>query len=131
MKYLFLPIHFVVGGLIRLVDFLTSPTPLQRTAEEQAKVVEACNNLTLYHYPSCPFCVRVRRHMKRLNLPIRLIDPRRDTQAMQRLVEEGGRQQVPCLQITTADGQSTWLYESADINNYLDQMFTAKPQESI
>ena len=130
MKYLFLPIHLVVGGLIRLVDLLTTPTPLQRPAEEQARIAEACNNLMLYHYPSCPFCVRVRRHMKRLNLPIRLIDPRRDAQAMQRLVEQGGRQQVPCLQIIEADGQSVWMYESADINSYLDRRFASKPLES-
>ncbi|MGD2117502.1 MAG: glutathione S-transferase N-terminal domain-containing protein [Chromatiales bacterium] len=132
MKYLFLPLHFIIGGLIRLVDFATSPTPLQRPADEQQQIAEDCKNLTLFHYPACPFCVRVRRNMKRLNLPIRRIDPRKDAQAMQRLTEEGGKQQVPCLQIIDANGQSSWLYESGDINAYLNQRFAgeAAPQSN-
>ena len=123
MKYLFLPLHLVVGSLIRIVDFLTSPSPMQRSASEQAKIAEDCKNLTLYQYPSCPFCVRVRRNMKRLNLPIRQIDPRKDDQWMQQLVNEGGKAQVPCLQIVDGNGSSNWMYESADINSYLDQRF--------
>ena len=124
MKYLFLPIHLIVGGLIRLVDFLTSPSPIQRPQLEQQAIEEKCRNMTLYHYPACPFCVRVRRNMKRLNLPIRQIDPRKDQQSMQILQQEGGKQQVPCLQIVDDNGKSTWMYESADINAYLDQQFT-------
>ena len=123
MKYLFLPIHIIVGGLIRLVDFLTSPSPMQRPQQQQQTIEEKCRNMTLYHFPACPFCVRVRRNMKRLNLPIRQIDPRKDPQWMQKLEQEGGKQQVPCLQIVDDNGKSTWMYESADINAYLDQQF--------
>jgi len=123
MKYLFLPIHFVIGNLIRLVDFLTSPTPIKRPDSEQKSVAEKCKNMTLYHYPACPFCVRVRRNMKRLNLPIRQIDPRKDPQWMQTLEQEGGKVQVPCLQIVDNSGNSTWMYESADINRFLEQQF--------
>jgi glutaredoxin len=123
MKYLFAPVHLLVGSLIRLVDFLTSPTPLKRSETAQVAVVEKCKNLTLYHYPACPFCVRVRRTMKRLNLPIRQIDPRKDPHWMHKLQTEGGKVQVPCLQIVNPDGNSTWMYESADINRYLEQEF--------
>lgn len=123
MKYLFLPIHFVIGNLIRLVDFLTSPTPIERPANEQKSIEEKCKNMSLYHYPACPFCVRVRRNMKRLNLPIRQIDPRKDPQWMQTLEQEGGKVQVPCLQIVDNNGNSAWMYESAEINKYLDQQF--------
>ncbi len=125
MKYLFYPIHFVVGGLIRLIDLLTSPKPMQRSRENQAKIDESCKNLTLYHYPACPFCVRVRRNMKRLNLPIRQIDPRKDTQALDLLQNKGGKVQVPCLQIVDPGGNSQWMYESADINAYLEEKFPA------
>ena len=124
MKLLFAPIHFIVGGLIRLVDTATSPKPLKRPAEEQQSVEEKCKNLTLYQYPTCPFCVRVKRNMKRLNLPIRLIDPRKDSEAMHLLEHEGGKIQVPCLQIVDPNGQTTWMYESADINDYLLQHFS-------
>lgn len=125
VSLLFKPLHLAVGGLIRAVDFVTSPRPLKRSADAQALVDEQCKNLTLYHFPSCPFCVRVRRQMKRLNLPIRLLDPRQDPQWMQTLQTEGGKEQVPCLQIVETDGSSTWLYESADINDYLAQRFPA------
>jgi len=123
MKILFYPIHFIVGSLIRGIDFLTSPTPVKRPAAEQQVIDEKCKNMTLYHYPACPFCVRVRRQMKRLNLPIRQLDPRKDVQWLKTLEQEGGKVQVPCLQIVSPDGQSTWLYESADINHYLQQQF--------
>ena len=61
--------------------------------------------------------------MKRLNLPIRQIDPRKHPQSMLQLEQQGGKVQVPCLQIVDSDGNSTWMYESADINQYLDQQF--------
>ena len=125
MKYLFAPLHLIVGSLIRLVDFLTSPSPIKRPDAEQQAVAEKCKNLTLYHYPACPFCVRVRRNMKRLNLPIRQIDPRKHPNRMLQLEQQGGKVQVPCLQIVDSEGNSTWMYESADINQYLDQLFSA------
>ena len=124
MKYLFLPIHLIVGGLIRVVDFLTTPASIKRPAEAQSTIDERCKNLTLYYYPSCPFCVRVKRQMKRLNLNIRKIDPRKDKEGMKNLQEQGGKVQVPCLQITSADGSSEWMYESADINEYLTKEFS-------
>lgn len=124
MKYLFMPIHLVVGGLIRLVDFLTTPASVKRSEEAQNVIDERCKNLTLYYYPSCPFCVRVKRQMKRLNLKIRLVDPRKDEVAMKNLQEKGGKVQVPCLQITSEDGSSEWMYESADINDYLVKEFS-------
>jgi len=124
MKYLFLPIHLVVGGLIRVVDFLTTPTSMKRNEAAQHAIDERCKNLTLYYYPSCPFCVRVKRQMKRLNLNIRKIDPRKDDAGMKNLQEQGGKVQVPCLQIKAADGSSEWMYESADINDYLIREFS-------
>lgn len=39
------------------------------------------------------------------------------------LEKEGGKIQVPCLQIVDTDGKSSWLYESADINQYLEKQF--------
>ena len=124
MKYLFLPIHFIVGNLIRLVDFATTPSSMKRSEEAQQVIDERCKNLTLYYYPTCPFCVRVKRQMKRLNLNISKVDPRKDELAMKNLQEQGGKVQVPCLQITGEDGSSEWMYESSDINEYLTKEFS-------
>ena len=124
LPYLFLPIHLIVGGLIRLVDILTTPGSIKRDEATQKAIDERCKNLTLYYYPSCPFCVRVKRQMKRLNLDIRKIDPRKDKEAMKNLQQQGGKVQVPCLQITADDGSSGWMYESADINEYLVKEFS-------
>ncbi len=123
MKYLFYPIHWLLGGIIRLIDFLTAPKPVQRPKEQQQQIDEQTRHLTLYHYPACPFCVKVRRHMRRLNLTIEQIDPRQDDLAMRELTEEGGKVQVPCLRISESDGSHRLMYESADINDYLDQRF--------
>ena len=124
MKYIFLPIHFIVGNLIRLVDFVTTPGSIKRDEDAQKAIDERCQNLTLYFYPTCPFCVRVKRQMKRLNLDIKKVDPRKDETAMKNLKEIGGKVQVPCLQITAEDGNSEWMYESADINEYLLKEFS-------
>ncbi len=123
MKYLFMPIHWLVGGLIRLVDVLTSPKPVHRSDEEQQAINEACKNLTLYRYPTCPFCVKVKRRMRALNLPIRQIDPRKDSDARELLEKQGGKLQVPCLQIVDTNGESQLMYESSDINAYLQNRF--------
>jgi len=123
MKYIFYPIHLIVGSLIRLIDWLTSPRKMQRPPEKQADVDEQTRHLTLYHYPACPFCVRVRRNMRRLNLDIKQVDPRKNDLAMRELTEEGGKIQVPCLRISESDGSHRLMYESADINAYLDKRF--------
>lgn len=124
MKYLFLPIHLILGSLIRLVDILTTPGSIKRNEISQQAIDERCKHLTLYFYPSCPFCVRVKRQMKRLNLNIDKIDPRKDDAAMKKLMQNGGKLQVPCLEIRSEDGTTEWMYESADINEYLVKEFS-------
>lgn len=123
MKYLFLPIHWIIGGLIRLIDYLTAPKPLQRPEEKQKEIDESCQSLTLFHYPACPFCVKVRRNMRRLNLPIEKVDPRKDPVAMDELTNQGGKVQVPCLKISEGE-EVRWMYESSDINSYLEEQFS-------
>ncbi|MBE1043526.1 glutaredoxin, partial [Escherichia coli] len=48
------------------------PRKLQRSAEAQAEVERALRNLSLYQFRACPFCVKTRRAMHRLNLPMQL-----------------------------------------------------------
>lgn len=75
----------------------------------------------LYHFTTCPFCVRVRSAAHRLGFDLEMKNIRADVEARQELIEGGGSQQVPCLRIEGDDGAVEWLYESADIVRYLEQ----------
>ena len=74
---------------------------------------------------TCPFCIKVRRTLRRLSLNVELRDARADDAHRAALVAGGGKPQVPCLLITAADGGQTWLYESDAINAWLDREFGA------
>lgn len=76
-------------------------------------------SLALYHMVHCPYCARVRHVIDELNINIPLHDIYTDSVKAKELVANGGKRQVPCLRIETADGKTQWLYESQDIINYL------------
>jgi|SRR5690554_2098065 len=111
-----------LGQLVVMGDALTRPAKQQRTPEAQAAVDQAAANLSLYQFHGCPFCVKTRRAMHRLNVPVELRDASNDNAHRQALLEQGGRIKVPCLRIEES-GQSTWMYESNDIINYLETRF--------
>ncbi len=113
-----------LGRIIVVLDFLTRPKQTQRTSAEQAAVDEAARGLALYQFYACPFCVKTRRAMHRLNVPIELRDARKDPVHRRALGEEGGRIKVPCLRIQD-HGEVTWMYESSDIIAYLERRFGA------
>ncbi len=75
-------------------------------------------SLTLYHLPSCPFCIRVRQVADDLGIPLTLIDVARDRAAYDSLLDRRGRGTVPVLGIPTPDGERL-LPESDDIIAYL------------
>ncbi|WP_027350051.1 glutaredoxin family protein [Halotalea alkalilenta] len=108
---------------VRLYDRLRRPSPMQRTPERQAEVDLATQRLVLYHFQTCPFCVRVRHKIAELGLDIEMRDTLLDPHNRQALAEGGGKTQVPCLLITDEQGNQEWLYESADINRYLVSRF--------
>lgn len=113
-----------LGQLIVFLDFITRPRKLRRSAQAQAEVERAAAGLSLYQFHACPFCVRTRRTLHRLNLPIALRDAKNNPQDRQTLLSEGGAIKVPCLRIEE-NGQSTWLYESKAIIAYLQGRFAA------
>ena len=118
-------IRWPIGRLILLGNFVFSPTSPKRNSEEQAKFDDITKNLSLYQLPSCPFCVKVRRTMKRegLNIELRNINQKNDYR--EELIREGGKRTVPCLRIEKADGQVQWLYESSDVIAHLQQLAKA------
>ncbi len=76
----------------------------------------------LYQYDSCPFCHRVRAFLDRVGIDMPMRDTMRDMAAFRELLVGGGRPTVPCLKITNAGGETTWLYESNDIIDYLSRV---------
>ncbi|MDI2594724.1 glutathione S-transferase N-terminal domain-containing protein [Pseudomonas sp. 681] len=113
-----------LGQLIIFIDFLTRPGKKQRPAAAQAQVDAAARDLTLYQFHACPFCVKTRRNLRRLNVPVALRDAKNNEQDRQTLLEQGGKIKVPCLRIEE-NGQTTWMYESKVIIDYLDKRFAA------
>lgn len=123
-KYFFRAIHYLIGPVILLWDWLTSPRGVTRALSEQQQVDARARQLVLFQFLMCPFCVNVRRTMKRLSLNIETRDALRDPASRALLQTSGGKIQVPCLMITDAQGNVTWLYESDAIIRYLQQEFS-------
>jgi len=103
--------------------WLTRPTSVVRPDAEQQAIDARTQKLALYHFPTCPFCLKTRREIRRLALNIELRDAQHDATHRAALIAGGGKPQTPCLQITDAQGAQRWLYESKDINAYLDREF--------
>ena len=103
--------------------WLTRPKGVVRPAAEQQAIDACTQNLALYHYPTCPFCLKTRREIRRLSLNIELRDAQHDPVHRAALIAGGGKPQVPCLLISDAQGKPTWLYESSEINAYLAREF--------
>ena len=125
MGFIFKPVRWVLGQIIIFIDWVTRPKPMQRSTDAQAEVDQQTENMVLYHFQMCPFCVKTRRQIRRLALNIENRDARNDPQWNQELIDDGGKYQVPCLKITASDGSVNWLYESTEINQYLDEKFAA------
>lgn len=102
---------------------LAMPKGIVRTNEAQQKIGSECSELALYHFKTCPFCVKVRHEMARLSLPIELRDAQRNAELRAELLQGGGKIQTPCLRIDDGRGNVQWMFESNDIIKYLRQRF--------
>ncbi|WP_416678796.1 glutathione S-transferase N-terminal domain-containing protein [Candidatus Pseudothioglobus sp. Uisw_016] len=111
------------GRVLILIDWLFKPSVVKRNDEEQAKVDQETKILKLYHFYACPFCVKTRRAIKRLNLKVETRDAQTAGQFRKELEISGGKIKVPCLKLEIA-GEDTWIYESNDIIKYLDERFS-------
>lgn len=112
-----------VGSIVVLVDWVTRPKPLSRSAEDQAAAQAAMNGLSLYQLHACPFCVKTRRVLHKLNLKVDLKDIGKNSEHREALKEGGGRVMVPCLRIEE-NNEVRWMYESKDIIHFLEQRVT-------
>ncbi|UZE96259.1 glutaredoxin domain-containing protein [Alkalimarinus alittae] len=112
-------VRWVLGRLILTLNWLFSPRGIKRSAEDQRAVDALTANLALYQYEACPFCVKVRRAMKRNSLKVALRDAKRNETYKNELSEQGGKLKVPCLRIEEK-GEVRWMYESSEIINFLE-----------
>jgi glutaredoxin len=112
-------IRWPIGQLILLLNFIFSPRSPKRSIEQQAAIDAKTKALSLYQLPSCPFCVKVRRTIKREGLNIDLRNIKGDNEFSQELTREGGKRKVPCLRIEKNDGEVQWLYESNEVAAHL------------
>lgn len=116
-------VRWFLGRIVLFINWLTWPRAGQRTPEQQQQVVQALQGYSLYQFHACPFCVKVRRAMQRLNLPIELRDAKAEGVYREELSQQGGEVKVPCLRIDKADGTTEWMYESSEIIAYLEKSF--------
>src|SRR5512139_487821 len=123
IRLFFKTLRAILGPIMLLGDWLTRPKGIVRPAAEQQAVYARTRNLALYHFPTCPFCLKARREMRRLSLDIELRDARSDAAHREALIAGGGKPQVPCLLIRDGQGRAAWLYESNEISAYLNREF--------
>jgi glutaredoxin len=119
-------IRLILGKLILLYNWVFTPKSIQREPEQQDRVNSQTAHLTLYQYEACPFCVKVRRAMKRHGLNIEVRDVKRSASAKSELMSGGGDLKVPCLRIGEGERGFHWMYESRDIIAYLEGRFAAQ-----
>lgn len=125
VRLFFRTLRAVLGPFLLLGNRLTRPKGVVRPPAAQQAVDARTGRLALYHFPTCPFCLKTRRTMQRLSLDIELRNARSDETHRSALLAGGGKPQVPCLLITGAEGSQTWLYESDAITAYLNREFGA------
>lgn len=123
MKLFFRLLRAILGPVLLLKESMTRPQGVVRAAADQARVDADCQNLALYQFTTCPFCIKVRQEMRRLSLNIALLDAQNSAEHRQTLLAQGGSPKVPCLKISNGDGSVKWLYESKDIIAYLHKQF--------
>lgn len=123
VRTFFKTLRVVLGPVMLLKERLTRPKGVVREPSAQTTVNMQCQNLALYQFQTCPFCMKVRQEMRRLSLPIEQRDAQHDTAHRTALLHGGGAIKVPCLKISDGNGNSQWLYDSKAIVAYLQARF--------
>jgi glutaredoxin len=82
-------IRWLLGSLILFFNWLFTPRGIKRDPKLQAQIDLQTTGLKLYQYQACPFCVKVRRAMKRQSLTIETRDVKRSDIAREELLAGG------------------------------------------
>ncbi|WP_371194751.1 glutathione S-transferase N-terminal domain-containing protein [Glaciecola sp. SC05] len=122
MRFFITLIRNLLGGIIAFFDVITRGRKLKRSAQAQQQIEAELETLTLYQFFACPFCIKTRRAMYKMNLPITKRNVSQGSPYREELLQGGGKVQTPCLRIESTDGVQ-WLYDSNEIINYLRARF--------
>lgn len=123
MKILLKAFRNGLGALIALISRLIPVKKVKRDTDAQAVADTKAQTIELYQFFACPFCIIIRRVIRRLN--INIVTRNAQTRGgvyREEIMKETGKVQVPCLKITEND-KVTWMFESADIKAYLEKEF--------
>ena len=112
-------IRWFLGKCILFINAATLPKPILRSVPDQDKVDKKTQHYTLYQFEACPFCVKVRRFIRKNSLKIELKDAKNNMANKSELVNNGGKHKVPCLKIEKINTKTMWLYESDAIIAFL------------
>lgn len=123
VKAFFKALRMALGPFMLLWEYLTRPRGIKRPLELQQRIDRECQDLALYQFRTCPFCIKVRQEMRRLSLQVRCLDAQHDGVHRDELLRGGGAVKVPCLCITSPSGEFQWLYESGKVIEYLRERF--------
>ena len=123
MKLLLKGLRNGLGAIIAFISWLMPVSKIKRTSTQQKKTDEQTANIELYQFFGCPFCIKTRRMIKRLNLNIVTRNAQTiGSEFRDEMQRETGKVQVPCLKITNGD-EVQWMFESNDISTYLNKHF--------
>ncbi|MDX1593162.1 MAG: glutaredoxin, partial [Gammaproteobacteria bacterium] len=78
IRTFFRGVRAVLGPPLLLWEAASRPRPVSRPPEAQAEVERRSRGLALYQFATCPFCIKVRKEIHRLALPVELRDARND-----------------------------------------------------
>jgi len=116
-------IRWILGRVILILDFVTRPKKIKRKKEVQTKLDDIFSSHSIYQFYTCPFCVKVRRYLRKNSIDIEYRDARNHKKFREELKFKGGKIQVPCLKIVKGD-KTNWLYESDDIIKYFEKIIS-------
>ena len=123
VRTFFKTLRVILGPVMLLWEIISRPKGLVRQPAVQDQVDGQCQNIVLYQFKTCPFCIKVRQEIHRLSLKIERLDARQDGINREELLRGAGRAKVPCLKITDQAGNSQWMHESGEIIAYLRGRF--------
>lgn len=125
VKLFFKTLRVLLGPVMLLWEIISRPTGLIRKPALQGEVDQQCQDLALYQFRTCPFCIKVRQEMHRLTLKIERRDAQHHAKNRADLVLGCGLPKVPCLKITDRTGNVHWLTDSGAIIAYLRGRFAS------
>lgn len=105
-----------------MVNWFKSPACLQRSAKEMQSLARETRGVSLYFHQLCPVCIRIRRVLRELNVPIELRDVRKSPIYCDDLLAGVGEIRTPCLRVVE-NGNIDWICGVEPILEYLMNRF--------